>query len=91
MSQPARRLPRRISHWSARREDLQHPRHHRVTARAAGTGIRTALRALGLPGAVIVADVNPLSPAVHMADRAYRVPMSSDPAYLDEIQEISAA
>jgi len=51
-------------------------------------GFRTALRSLGLPGVVIVTDVNPLSPAVHVADRAYRVPMSSDPAYLDEIQEI---
>ena len=51
-------------------------------------GFRTALRALGLPGAVIVADVNPLSPAVHVADRAYRVPMSSDPAYLDEVRAI---
>jgi len=49
---------------------------------------RTALRSLGLPGVVIVTDVNPLSPAVHVADRAYRVPMSSDPAYLDEVQEI---
>ena len=29
-------------------------------------------------GRVIVTDVNPLSPAVHLADRAYRVPLSSD-------------
>ena len=53
-------------------------------------GFRTALRSLGLPGSVIVTDVNPLSPAVHVADRAYRVPMSSDPAYLDEVREICA-
>jgi carbamoyl-phosphate synthase large subunit len=53
-------------------------------------GFRTALRSLGLPGVVIVTDVNPLSPAVHVADRAYRVPMSSDPAYIDEVQEICA-
>jgi len=52
---------------------------------------RTALRSLGLPGVVIVTDVNPLSPAVHVADRAYRVPMSSDPAYLDEVQAICMA
>ena len=52
---------------------------------------RTALRSLGLPGVVIVTDVNPLSPAVHVADRAYRVPMSSDPAYLDEIHAICHA
>jgi len=53
-------------------------------------GFRTALRTLGLPGSVIVTDVNPLSPAVHVADRAYRVPMSSDPTYLDEVQAICA-
>ena len=52
---------------------------------------RTALRSLGLPGAVIVTDVNPLSPAVHVADRAYRVPMSDDPAYLDEVRAICDA
>jgi len=54
-------------------------------------GFRTALRSLGLPGAVVVADVNPLSPAVHVADRAYRVPMSSDPMYLDEVLAICAS
>jgi carbamoyl-phosphate synthase large subunit len=37
---------------------------------------------------VIVTDVNPLSPAVHIADRAYRVPFSDDPGYLDEIRVI---
>ena len=52
---------------------------------------RTALRSLGLPGSVVVADVNPLSPAVHVADRAYRVPMSDDPAYLDEVLAICEA
>lgn len=52
---------------------------------------RHALQLLGLPGTVVVTDVNPLSPAVHVADRAYRVPMSSDPAYLDEIRAICAA
>jgi carbamoyl-phosphate synthase large subunit len=46
---------------------------------------RTALRSLGLPGSVIVTDVNPLSPAVHVADRAYRVPMATDPDYLSEL------
>jgi carbamoyl-phosphate synthase large subunit len=51
---------------------------------------RQALHALGLPGRVVVADVNPLSPAVHLADRAYRVPISSDPGYLDEIAGICA-
>ncbi len=46
---------------------------------------RAALYELGLPGAVIATDVNAYSPAVHMADRAYRVPMATDPAYIDEI------
>jgi carbamoyl-phosphate synthase large subunit len=49
---------------------------------------RSALRTRGASGSVIVADVNPLSPAVHVADRAYRVPMSSAPGYLDELRAI---
>ena len=49
---------------------------------------RSALRARGISGSVIVTDVNPLSPAVHVADRAYRVPMSSAPGYLDELRAI---
>ena len=53
-------------------------------------GFQSALRTLGLRGSVIVTDVNPLSPAVHVADRAYRVPMSSDPDYLREIRAICA-
>jgi carbamoyl-phosphate synthase large subunit len=52
---------------------------------------RTALRSQGLTGAIIVTDVNPLSPAVHVADRAYQVPMSTAPAYLDEIRAICDA
>jgi carbamoyl-phosphate synthase large subunit len=54
-------------------------------------GFRTALRSLGLSGSVIVTDVNPLSPAVHVADQAYRVPMSSAPSYLEEIRAICAS
>jgi carbamoyl-phosphate synthase large subunit len=52
---------------------------------------RNALRSLGLPGQVIATDVNPLSPAVHVADRAYRVPLSTDPAYLPELLAICEA
>lgn len=40
-------------------------------------------------GNVIVTDVNPLSPAVHAANRAYRVPLASDPGYLDAVLEIA--
>jgi N-acetylneuraminate synthase/N,N'-diacetyllegionaminate synthase len=52
---------------------------------------RHALKALGVEGRVIVTDVNPLSPAVHVADRAYRVPMATDPAYLTELLDICEA
>ena len=48
---------------------------------------RRALMSCG-GGSVIVTDVNPLSPAVYAADRAYRVPMASDPGYLDEVLTI---
>jgi carbamoyl-phosphate synthase large subunit len=39
-------------------------------------------------GSVIVTDVNPLSPAVYAADRAYRVPLASDAGYVDEVLAI---
>jgi carbamoyl-phosphate synthase large subunit len=42
-------------------------------------------------GTVIVTDVNPLSPAVYTADRAFRVSMASETGYVDEILAISAA
>jgi carbamoyl-phosphate synthase large subunit len=52
---------------------------------------RHALDALGVPGRVIVTDVNPLSPAVHVADLAYRVPLAHDPEYLPELLKICEA
>ena len=52
---------------------------------------RTALRTLGLPGSVVVTDVNPLSPAVHVADRSYRVPMATEPDYLPEVLALCEA
>lgn len=39
-------------------------------------------------GNVIVTDVSPYSPAVHAANRAYRVPLSTAPDYLDAILEV---
>jgi carbamoyl-phosphate synthase large subunit len=51
-------------------------------------GFQRALLRANTTGEVIVTDVNPLSPAVHVADRAYRVPLSNDPHYLDEIRVI---
>ena len=41
-------------------------------------------------GKVIVTDIDPSSPAVHVADRAYRVPISSDPGYVDSLLDIVA-
>src|ERR1051325_3775330 len=52
---------------------------------------RNALRSMGNLGRVIVTDVNPLSPAVHVADRAYRVPLATDPSYLPELLAICEA
>jgi carbamoyl-phosphate synthase large subunit len=49
---------------------------------------RNALGSLGMPGRVVVTDVNPLSPAVHVADKAYRVPLADDPEYLPELLKI---
>ena len=46
-----------------------------------------ALRATG-GGRVVVVDVNPLSPTVYVADRAHRVPMADDPAYVEALLEI---
>lgn len=52
---------------------------------------RGALRSLGVAGQVIVTDVNPLSPALHVADRAYRVPLVTDPAYVADLLTICEA
>lgn len=53
-------------------------------------GFQRALAARG-GGRVIVTDINPLSPAVHVADRSYLVPLSDDPSYLDVIAAICDA
>ena len=52
---------------------------------------RNALHTTAGGGRIIVTDVNPLSPAVHVADRAYRVPMANDPGYLTELLAICEA
>jgi carbamoyl-phosphate synthase large subunit len=46
-----------------------------------------AVRSTG-GGRVIVADVNPLSPTVYVADRAYQVPMATDESYVDALLAI---
>jgi carbamoyl-phosphate synthase large subunit len=42
-------------------------------------------------GHVIVTDVDATSPAVHVAHRAYRVPLSTDPGYVDALVDICVA
>jgi carbamoyl-phosphate synthase large subunit len=46
---------------------------------------QAALRDLRQPGSVIVTDVNPMSPAVHVADRWHEVPLASHPGYIDSV------
>ena len=52
---------------------------------------QSAIDTLGLPGRVIATDVNAYSPAVHVADRAYGVPMATDPGYIDALLDICCA
>ena len=52
---------------------------------------QSALDALGLPGRVIATDVNAYSPAVHVADQAYGVPLATDPGYIDALLDICRA
>lgn len=52
---------------------------------------RQALTDIGQGGEVIVTDVNPLSPAVYAADRAFRVPYADEAGYIDEVLAIAAA
>jgi carbamoyl-phosphate synthase large subunit len=70
-------------------------RHVLVTAASRRVPlVRAFQRALGQAGrggVVIVTDVNPLSPAVHAADRAFRVPFAGEPEYVDEVFAIAAA
>jgi carbamoyl-phosphate synthase large subunit len=42
-------------------------------------------------GEVIATDVNPLSPAVHVTDRWYNVPLATSPDYLDAVVAICEA
>jgi len=52
---------------------------------------RRSLVELDVDGSVIVSDVNVLSPAVHVADRAYAVSPCSSTDYLAEIEDICDA
>jgi carbamoyl-phosphate synthase large subunit len=52
---------------------------------------QAALRDLGVQGHVVVTDINPMSPAVHLADRWYEVPLASAPDYMDAVLAICRA
>ena len=54
-------------------------------------GFKRALARRRGGGRVVVTDVNPLSPAVQAADRAYRVPLATDPAYASAVLAICEA
>lgn len=66
-----------------------------ITAASRRVGLvrafRNALDGLRLNGSVIGTDVNALSPAVHFCDRAYKVPLSNAPGYLDTIASLCEA
>src|SRR6185436_5156600 len=92
MSQPARRCSGPTSGpWFER---PRMPCNVLVTAASRRVALVQAFQrslAVRTGGRVIVTDINPLSPAVHVADRAYLVPLSSSPDYLDEIWSICDA
>lgn len=52
-------------------------------------GFQRALAQSPDGGVVIVTDVSPMSPAVYAADRAYRVGLSRDAGYLDQVLAIA--
>ncbi len=52
-------------------------------------GFQRALSQSAHGGVVVVTDVNPMSPAVYAADRSFRVGLSRDPDYIDQILAIA--
>ncbi|MGE0039817.1 MAG: ATP-grasp domain-containing protein [Vicinamibacterales bacterium] len=52
---------------------------------------RRAVRALDPAARVVVTDVNTLSPAVHVGDRAYEVPLAGEPGYVDALIDVCVA
>lgn len=51
---------------------------------------RRAYQALGLEGTIVASDINPLAPALQLADRVYMVPRYSSPDYVPALVEICA-
>lgn len=52
---------------------------------------RRAVRGLDPGNRVVVTDVNALSPAVHVGDRAYEVPLAGEPGYVDALIDVCVA
>ncbi|MGE0863292.1 MAG: ATP-grasp domain-containing protein [Vicinamibacterales bacterium] len=52
-------------------------------------GFQRALSQSAHGGVVVVTDVSDMSPAVYAADRAFRVGLSKDPGYIDQILAIA--
>jgi carbamoyl-phosphate synthase large subunit len=53
--------------------------------------LQRALAQRSPQGRVVATDIDPFSPAVHLADAAEQVPRSDDPAYVDALIEVCAA
>ncbi|NLX10378.1 MAG: ATP-grasp domain-containing protein [Chloroflexi bacterium] len=49
---------------------------------------RQAYQALELPGKIITTDIDPLAPALRLADRPYLVPRFNQPDYIPQIIEV---
>lgn len=66
-----------------------------VTAASRRVGLVRALQAalarLDPAGRVIATDIDPFSPAVHVADAAFEVPRSDHPRYVEALLEVCAA
>jgi len=49
---------------------------------------RKAYKTLGIPGRIIAVDVDPLAPALRLADATYMVPRLTEPGYIRALLEI---
>ena len=49
---------------------------------------RKAYRSLGLDGHIVALDIDPLAPALQIADRPYIVPRIDDPDYIPTLVDI---
>ena len=49
---------------------------------------RKAYETLGIPGRIVAVDVDPLAPALRLADRPYIVPRLNDPQFIPTLEKI---